>query len=260
MSSSPAVPMYHQIYLVLREQIAEGQFADGRLPVELELARQFGASRITMRKALERLVTEGTIIRRRGSGSFVKQMPKEPKKTHRVGGLLEDIINLGLKSKAKVLELNEIGAPSEVADLLGLTAGDPVLKVIRLRSYQNKPLSHMTTYVPRAFAGYLKPSRLESKPMLTLLEEAGIQVGTATQIVSARLADSKVAAALDVEIGAPLLFVQRVVTDVKGQAVQLLRGLYRPDRYEYRMELSRVEGDKANLWMPKEIGIDFGHG
>lgn len=254
--TTPAVPMYHQIYLVLREQIAEGQFADGRLPVELELARQFGASRITLRKALDRLVNEGTITRRRGSGSFVQQMPQEPRKTKRGGGLLEDIINLGLKSKAKVLELNEISAPAEIASLLELPTGAPVLKVIRLRSYQGKPLCHMTTYVPQALAQYLKASRLESKPMLTLLEDAGVLVDSAGQTVSARLADSKVAQLLDLDVGAPLLFVQRIVRDVKGKPVQLLRGLYRPDRYEYRMELSRIEGDKANLWISKELSAD----
>lgn len=92
--------------------------------------------------------------------------------------------------------------------------------------------------------------------MLTLLEEAGVQVESASQTLSARLADSKVAPLLDVDVGAALLSVQRVVRDVEGHPVQLLRGLYLPDRYEYRMELSRVEGDKTNVWVSKQITTD----
>ncbi len=112
-SNTPDVPLYHQIYLVLREQITEGHFADGRLPAETEFTRQFGASRITLRKALDRLVDEGLITRRRRSGTFVNHAPKKRKeKSQRYGGLLEDIISHGLKSKARVIEITTIGAPS----------------------------------------------------------------------------------------------------------------------------------------------------
>ena len=89
--------------------------------------------------------------------------------------------------------------------------------------------------------------------MLALLEAAGVRVGSASQTLSAKLADSKVAAMLDVDVGAALLSVQRVVRDVAGRPVQVLRGLYLPDLYEYRMELSRVEGDKTNVWVSKQI-------
>ena len=252
--NNPAVPLYHQIYLVLREQIAEGRFEHGKLPVEREFTRQFSASRITIRRALDRLAAEGLITRRRGSGSFVKQAPNaKGGKNSRVGGLLEDIINLGLKSKARVIELNTISAPAEVSNLLELPAGCSVLKAIRVRSYKRRPLSHITTYVPQSLAKYLKRAQLESKPMLALLEAAGVRVGSASQTLSAKLADSKVAAMLDVDVGAALLSVQRVVRDVDGRPVQLLRGLYLPDLYEYRMELSRVEGDKTNVWVSKQI-------
>jgi len=249
--------MYHQIYLVLREKIAEGQFEGGRLPGEIELASEFRVSRITMRKALDRLVVEGVITRQRGSGSFVNQVPEKSKGRGRVGGLLEDIISLGLASKAKVLDYTQVTAPPEIAGLLEIGRGEPVLKVVRLRSYQGKPLSYITTYLPQEIAPHLKRSRLESKPMLTLLEEAGVQVASASQVISARLADSKTADALDVDIGAPLLFVQRVVRSTAGKPVQLLWGLYRPDLYEYRMELSRVEGDKANLWVARQMTAEL---
>ncbi len=67
---NPALPLpkYHQIYLVLREQLREGQFAAG-LPPEVTLSKQFGAGRVTVRRALERLASEGLIIRQAGRGT-----------------------------------------------------------------------------------------------------------------------------------------------------------------------------------------------
>jgi GntR family transcriptional regulator len=88
--------------------------------------------------------------------------------------------------------------------------------------------------------------------MLTLLEEQGVKVGHARQTITARLADTDVAALLDVPVGAPLLAVRRLVLDVEGRPVQWLRGLYRPDRYEYRMDLWRGGDEEARIWVQKD--------
>ena len=68
MAGALPLPKYHQIYLVLREQLEEGQFADG-LPAEMLLSKQFNAGRVTVRRALEQLATEGLIIRQAGRGT-----------------------------------------------------------------------------------------------------------------------------------------------------------------------------------------------
>jgi GntR family transcriptional regulator len=68
MPASPPLSKYHRIYLVLREQLHEGRFAQ-RLPGELDLARQFNVGRVTVRRALEQLVGEGLIVREVGRGT-----------------------------------------------------------------------------------------------------------------------------------------------------------------------------------------------
>jgi GntR family transcriptional regulator len=65
--------------------------------------------------------------------------------------------------------------------------------------------------------------------------------------VSARAANAQVAKALEVPVGTALLSVRRLVMDADDRPVQLLHGLYRPDRYEYQMELSRVGGIDARI-------------
>src|SRR4051794_41753786 len=68
MAAPLPLPKYHQIYLVLREQLHEGVFAQG-LPGELALMRQFGVARVTVRRALQELAGEGLIARARGRGT-----------------------------------------------------------------------------------------------------------------------------------------------------------------------------------------------
>ena len=80
-------------------------------------------------------------------------------------------------------------------------------------------------------------------------EESGVKVYGADQTITAKLADQVVAPLLDLELGAPLLAVSRVVYGAGGRPVQFLRGLYRPDRYEYRMHLTRSGGDTPRIWV-----------
>ena len=246
------VPRYHQIYLVLRDQLRDGRFPPNvALPGELELASQFGVSRVTMRAALDRLVDEDLIERHRGRGTFARPAaPHVPRAA--LSGLLENLVALGLRTSVRVIDLKMITAPPDVVAGLRLKPGELVQKAIRLRAYKGAPMSHITTYVPERFAATLSRRELTATPMLALLEHAGVKVASADQSMSARLADAIVAPLLEVDLGAPLIAVTRVVTDTNGVPVQLLRGLYRPDRYEYRMHLSRAGHDEGRIWVTEK--------
>lgn len=243
------IPRYHQIYLVLRERLTAGEFeADSALPGELELARNYGVSRVTLRSALDLLVEERLIVRQRGRGTFARAAAQPAASRPPLLGLLENLVAMGLKTKVKVLELADLAASPEIAKALAIAPGDRVQKAVRVRSYRGAPVSHLTTFVPAAIARFSR-KKLATKPMLQLLEEAGITVVGADQTVSAQLADPMIAPLLDVGIGSPLLAVTRVVRDQAKRPVQLLRGLYRPDRYQYRMKLTRGGEDIPRIWV-----------
>jgi GntR family transcriptional regulator len=110
--------------------------------------------------------------------------------------------------------------------------------------------------VPKAVAE-IKSRDLKRKPLLMLLEEAGVQLGGATQTISARLADAVVARHLDVAVGSALLAVTRLVRDTDERPVQLLQGLYRPDRYQYQLQLSRIGDIDAKVWVSEELSATF---
>jgi GntR family transcriptional regulator len=262
MAAALPLPKYHRIYLVLREQLHEGRFADG-LPGELALMQQFGVARVTVRRALEQLAGEGLISREPGRGTRPIALhdrqagaANDPMRTY-LTGLLENLVSMGLRTSVKVLDVGTVTASEAVASALGLSPGDPVQKAIRVRSTREGPLSHITTYVPADVARRFGRRELSRKPILLLLEEAGVQVGRAVQTVSARLADAEVAGHLEVAVGSALLAVRRLIYDEQERPVQWLHGLYRPDRYEYEMHLSRVGSIDAKVWVSRDLSAQF---
>jgi len=242
------VPLYHQIYVVLRQQILEGKFGDGPMPGEIELARQFGASRVTMRRVFDYLVKEGLVRRHRGMGTFVVK-PDDPMVMGGGQTLLQNIIDVGERTSAVVVEFEDVLAPPDEAKCLEVPPGTPIKKLVRVRHLEDTPMALITTWLPLDVTSKLTMERLTNQSLLRLIEASGVRIDRASQVVSARLADVATAQYLDVAVGAPLLSVQRIVREMSGRPVQLLQGLYRPDRYEYRMELSRVGEDRARLWI-----------
>ena len=164
---------------------------------------------------------------------------------------------MGLKTSVQVLEVRGISASPEVAEALHLQVGDEVQKAVRVRSTPEGPLSLITTYVPQQLAQSFGRRELSKKPILVLLEESGVKVGRAHQTISAKLADAAVAQLLDVSVGTALLAVRRLIYDTDDKPVQWLHGLYRPDRYEYHMELSRVGSIDAKVWVSKDLSARF---
>lgn len=256
------LPKYHQVYLLLREQLAEGRFAEG-VPGEFDLMKSFGVARVTVRRALERLANDGLIQRSPGRGTVALAQaqadaaPALPDGHAPLHGLLQSIVEMGWRSHAKVLLCQQLAAPWPVATRLAIGAGAQVQKVVRLRSTRSGPVSHITTYTPLAAVRAFRRSELARKPILVLLQEAGIEIGRTQQSISARLADAAVAQALGLDLGSALLAVERIVFDAGERPVLWLQGLYRPDRYRYVMQLSRVGDIDAQVWVSQSLAEPF---
>ena len=243
------IPLYHQIYLVLRNRIVSGQIQAGHvLPGEQDLAKDFGVSRITAKRALNELAADGLVIRERGRGTRVVSRPAQPSVRTSLEGWLENISLMGVATEARVLEFGYVPASRTVAGALDLSEGETVQRAVRIRSLAGESLSYLTTWLPRDIGEGFDAADLERLPLLHLLERAGIQVSSARQTVSATLADPSVAAALAIDAGAPLLEVSRIVSDAAGRPVEFIRVLYRPDRYQFEMDLKRVGGQERPHW------------
>ncbi len=252
------LPKYHQVYLVLLQQIQEGRF-DSRLPGELQLARQFNVARVTIRRALERLSDEGLVQRRPGRGTRCAGTTPTgfaaPAET--MPALLAGLVNMGLRTQAHVLSCRTVVPTQSVAQALQLGERDTVQKAVRVRHTSAGPMSLITTWVPSRIAASFGAHELARKPILLLLQESGVKFSKASQSLSARLADADVAQHLDVSVGSALIEVWRLILDQHERPVQWLHGVYRPDRYQYEMQVSGVADLDTRIWVREDLPAQY---
>jgi len=247
------VPLYHQIYLILREQILEGRYEAIPLPGELMLAEQFKVSRVTMRRALQDLVKEGLIARGRGKGTFVKPRREQTRPAgSSLSSPIETTVSMDGGAMIDVTDVSRVSALSDVAEMLRLSPREQVQKIVRLLSVRGQPVGHFTTFIPESVARIFSRRELQVRPIVELLEESGIEVGQATQALSAKLADSGVAGQLEIPVGAPLVAVSRMLLSQTGKPICLMRALYRPDRFEYRMDMAHFDHARGRVWQTVE--------
>lgn len=242
-----------RLYLLLRDRIVSGEARPrSRLPSEPMLAEQYGISRVTVRRALDQLASEGLIERRAGSGTFVSGMGTGMPVVADLSNVLTHLVEMGRRTGVKLLSFS-YGDPSPaVAEALGLDAGERVQRSVRVRLIDGQPFSHLTTFVPERIGISYSEADLASTPLLELLERTGQVAERANQSIGAALAGPDVAAALDLDIGAALLSLTRVVLDPAGRGIEYLQALYRPDRYSFNMDLMRTGADGARRWAPVE--------
>src|SRR5690606_29215331 len=193
MHGSNPTPRYHQVYLLLRQNILESRWPPGTpMPGEHELAEMHGVSRITIRNALSRLQDEGLILRRRGAGTFVRPF-KPSRRRDNLRGLFQNLIAMGLRTEVRLLSFSYVPAPPDIAAQLQLATGSIVQKSVRIRLSDGIPFSHLTTWLPEEIGRHFRPEDLASRPMLELLRESGFTPANAEQIISCKLADIDVA-------------------------------------------------------------------
>lgn len=249
------IPLYHQIFLLLRDEIISGQRPAGSLvPTEQELSRIYGVSRITTRRALDELAEDRLVERKRRVGTRVIYEPASPPIEASIEQALESLLTLGRTTKAKLMEYSdEIGEPSVLA-MLHLEPHEHVIRVVRVRWLDNQPLGCIVSYMPAKLGLAFSRADLEAHPMLKLIERTKRKIGTATQTISATSADAALASMLDVEIRSPILRIGRVLFSEGGEPLLYTMAQYRSDRYQIRLDLhsfgDQRDGDGLTMMRP----------
>ena len=247
--NSLPTPLYHQLYVLIREKIFSGVYAnDTLIPTEKDLEKMFDVSRITVKRALDELAKEGLVARQRGRGTTVTFNTPVSHSSGNMAGLIEDMQNIAKETAVTILEFDYIKAPPQAVDALRLTPSAIVQKAIRTRHKDNTPFSYVITYLPEDIGRTFKYEELEAHPILALIERSGIAISRARQTITATLADSTTGSALKVNIGSPLIKVTRIVYDTNDRPVEYITIFYRPDHYQLNLDLSRVQGEQANFW------------
>lgn len=244
-------PLYHQIFLILRDRIYDGSYAfESVVPSEHEICSSYGVSRITAKRALDKLAAANLVVRRRGQGTRVSHRVTSSPAHYSVEGLLENLLAMGLKTEVDLLNFEYKDASALIALKLDCEPGTTVQHAVRVRRIEGNPFSYLSTWVPEDLGRSYSQKDIATKPLLMLLEQGGAVVSGAEQTITATVADTVAAQALDLEIGAPLLRISRVVHDQTGRPIEYIVALYRPDRYQFRMDLTRIEEEQGKSWSP----------
>lgn len=241
------LPLYHRLYVILRERIVNGSYRVGEtLPTEAELMERYGVSRITAKRAFDELSAEGLVERKRGRGTTVTRTGALRSGggpiVAGIDGLLANLSLIGQETAVELCEFGYVAAPAAVADELGIDAATIVQHAVRVRMLERRPFSMSTSYVIEPIGRTYERADLEQTPLIELLARAGVVVGRVDQAITATVADDAIAHRLGTRVGSPLLKLRRVFFDQDGRRVDYIEMLYRPDRFEYRITLSRDGG------------------
>ena len=237
---SPHTPLYGRIATLMRQRIRAGAWpSGGQIPTIEALMAEFGASRVTVRQALEILEREGLIERHRGRGTFV---------TDRAGAF--QWIGLGRSWRALVEAIGGtrprlVGVADGVqppgAHDADFTPAPAYRCLKRVHSRGGVPFAVMHLYLDRRCYA-MAPERFDKELVIPLLQELpDVRIGRARQTLTIAGAEPEVADHLGVPLGAPVGMLRRVICDEAGVAIYVGDLVYRGDLIRVELDLDIPE-------------------
>jgi GntR family transcriptional regulator len=218
----------------LIEQLGVGS----AIPSERQLSIDLGVSRLTVRAALDDLVRDGYLVRRRGSGTFVR----EPKIAQELTmtSFSEDMERRGMRPGSKTLSLETTTAGAYLGRALHVSPSERIVVAKRLRMADSETMAIETLHVPASFVPDLRPEDLEQGSFYELLyDRYGIELAGGVQTIEPTVTNEEESDALGVPLHSPAFQFERTSRSSSGAIVEFVRSIYRGDRYRLVTELSR---------------------
>ena len=233
-------PLYQQIKSLLLQSLDRGEWKPGEaIPSEHELAARYQVSQGTVLKAIDELAAGNLLVRRQGKGTFVATH-QEAKVRYRFLRLMPDDGKPRL-SGSRMLDCRKGKASADIAALLDLQVGEPVIMLRRVLSFDGVPTILDDIWLPGARFPGLSVELLSRNraPLYGLFEsEFGVSMVRAEEKIRAVLAKKEEAALLEVAVSDPLLEVERVSYTYGDRPVEVRRGLCLTERFHYRNSLN----------------------
>lgn len=234
------IPLHIQAEELLRNLIEDESYQNGKLlPNEVELSQQLCISRNTLRQAINKLVFEGRLVRKKGFGTRVA-------KKAIMGGVKnwlsfsQEMKMLGIHIRNFELHFSLKLPNREISNFFELDSENSKRCVVleRLRGNEEYPFVYFISYFNPDIP--LTGEEDFAKPLYEMLEtQFNIQVKTSKEEISARLAGEEFAEKLEIEPTDPILVRKRFVYDINGKAIEYNIGYYRADSFTYRIEAER---------------------
>lgn len=239
----PGQSSYRLLTQLLREQIYRDEYPEGQaLPTELALAKAHGLSRQTVRRAYQDLVAEGLVYRVRGRGTFVT--PPQTRYRRPLGSV-EDLMKLQLDTDFELVQPVAAAVNAEAARRLHLES-PMVHSLTFLRVHQGVPFCRTLVYLPPRIGHQLSRVRELTDPglhtqvtIIGLIESHGHDIAEAEQLITAKAADEDLALLLSCASGIPVLHIERIYLNRKGEPLEYAVSDFLPAHYSYQSRLGR---------------------
>ena len=235
--AASGVALWRQVADGIERGIADGHFAAGeRLPGETEIAETYRVNRHTVRRALAALAERGLVRAERGSGTYVET----PRLAYPLSSRtrFSEIVGAGGREpRGQLIAASEEPATRELARLLGVKSGSPLMQIESLRLADRTPICVSTSWLPSARFPDAGNVFARVRSMTALLAHYGIRdYRRASTRITAAIADASDAARLDLALGRPVLVVDSTDTDADGTPLVTKRSRFAAERVTFEVE------------------------
>ncbi len=238
LNSASPIPLYYQLQQAIKREIDEGRWKPGDvITSERELMRVTDVSRATVRQAIAALINEGLLVREHGRGTFVAR-PHFEQKLHAVYSFSEQIRASGLKLDDRILQRVVLAAPPDLAELLGVVNGEPLIHLQRLRLIDGVPLMVNSSYLPYRLCPDLLKDDVGNSLYRALIDRYDLPPLRSRDLLEPVVADKVMAYHLQVHEGAALMYVERLAFTRNDLPLQVGRTHIRGDMCRFRVDLA----------------------
>lgn len=246
MSSAPTIrsdypePLWIQAANLITAEIENGSLKPGmRLPPERELCQQLNISRVTLRKALTRLVEEGLVASSHGRGWYVASTPTSRDWPHSLESFSETARRMGLSSSSRVLRAEVVPATIDEAEEFHIAPGTALFHLDRVRMLNDVPTAIDYTRIPAELVPGFEDKDFRQASLYEELEAAGLAPARADSTIEARASDPYASEHLGIALGAPLLVMHQRVLDSGDRPLFTSKIQYSGERYRLRTNFAR---------------------
>jgi GntR family transcriptional regulator len=232
------IPLHIQAEELLRQIIQDPEYKGGKiLPNEVELSKQLAISRTTLRQAINKLVFEGLLIRKKKTGTKVAEIPVSSKSNNWLS-FSQEMKLRGITIRNFELHITWVKPDDEIARFFEIKKDKMVLRMEKVRGRPEEPFVYFVSYFhPRVG---LTGEEDFSLPLYEMLESEHSTIATLSkEEISAQAATADIAKKLRVNEGSPILFRKRFVFDHGQRPMEFNLGYYKADSFVYTVESTR---------------------
>ena len=229
------IPVYYQLKNIVLDKIKNGEYPEGSLiPSERDLGENLGISRMTVRQALNQLVSEGVLYREKGKGTYVS---KSKIVQRNIMSFSETVRKKGLVPSTNVLEFARITDRSDINEMLDLNVNEGLYFFKRLRLANDLPIAIEEVFIPEKYCPNLEKHDLKSSLYELLKDEYSLSVNYMDSSVEAAKASKEEKRLLGLADSIPVLRISSLSYNDTGMKLLHQKDVYRSDDYNYTVRI-----------------------